>query len=116
MSKHFYRNIKIIKFCKFCGVEYRPARYSFLSHLEVCHKHRNIYYRNFYINYFLPWFKRLPESEKTRYRKMNYKAWGKWVKKNIGKRRLLALASYHRRKHIISNKIRRHRATKKINF
>lgn len=93
-----YRDIKLIKFCKVCGVEYRPARYSFSAHLGLCHKHRRVYYKNWYANYFLPWFKKQPPAVKQKYREKKYASWKKWVEKNIDRRRKQALESYHRRK------------------
>ena len=102
MSKHFYKDVKVIKVCKVpgCGVEYRPERGSFFSKLNLCHKHRNIYYRNWYINTFLPYFKKLPEAEKEKYRAMKLEGWKRWVEKNLDKRRQQALESYHRNKHL----------------
>lgn len=113
MSKDFYKDVKIIKICKVpeCGVEYRPERGSFFAEIGLCHKHRTIYYRNWYINRFLPFFKKLPEAEKERYRKMKLAVWKKWVERNKDKRRLQALESYHRNKH--KHIDRKHRAVRK---
>lgn len=110
MSKHFYKDVQVIKICKVptCLQEYRPQRGSFFAKLNLCHKHRNIYYRNWYLNTFVPFFKKLPEEEKQKYRDMKMDAWKKWVEKNLDKRRQQALESYHRNKHK-SN--RKHRAT-----
>ena len=101
MSKHFYRDVKVIKVCKVptCLVEYRPPKDSFFARLNLCHKHRTIYYRNWYINRFLPFFAKLSKEEQQRYRDMRYEAWLDWVDKNTDKRRQQALESYHRNKH-----------------
>ena len=101
MSKHFYRDVQVIKVCRVptCLVEYRPQKDSFFAKLNLCHKHRNIYYRNWYINRFLPFFSKLSREQQDRYRKMRYETWKKWVEKNKDKRRLQALASYHKNKH-----------------
>jgi len=113
VSKHFYRDVKLILFCKVpdCHVEYRPVRASFFAKLHLCHKHRSVYYRDWYINKFLPFFAKLSKEDKQRYRNMRYEVWKKWVIKNIDKRRLQALESYHRRKGEAKNKARKHRAT-----
>ena len=108
MSKEFYRDIKLIISCKNCGVEYRPARFSFFASLKLCWKCRRIYYRNWYINKFLPWFMKQPKEVQDKYRKMRYDAWLKWVEKNADKRRKQALESYHRRKLDPKNRARKH--------
>lgn|SRR3990167_733356 len=109
MSKHFYRDVKLIKYCRLpgCNVEFRPARGSFFAKINLCHKHRMLYYRSWYIHRFLPFFKKLPPEKKEYYRKMKLVVWKKWVEKNIVKRRLQALASYHKNKD--KHKARRHR-------
>ena len=101
MSKHFYKDVQVVKVCKVpeCLVEYRPGRASFFARLNLCHKHRRIYYRNWYINTFLPYFKALPAEEKAKMRAMKQVNWNKWVEKNGDKRRLQALKSYHLNKH-----------------
>ena len=111
MSKHFYKDIKLIKLCKACGVEFRPLRYSFFAHLGLCHKHRKVWYRNWYINWFLPWFKKQSPEVQQRYRDMRYGVWKKWVENNKDRRRLQALVSYHKNKD--KHRDRKHRATKK---
>ncbi len=112
MSKHFWRDVKLIKHCKVCHVEYRPERYSFFATLGLCHKHRSVYYRNWYINKFLPFFAKLPPEKKQYYRDMQRKRWNEWVSNNIDKRRARALESYHRRKVDPKNKKRKHRKVK----
>ena len=109
----FYKDIQLIKFCKVpgCNVEYRPARYSFFAHLGLCHSHRSLYYRNWYINTFLPFFAGLSPEGQQKYRDMRYKAWKAWVTKNGTKRRVQALESYHRHKD--EHRSRRHRSTAK---
>ena len=111
MSKFFYRDIKLIKFCKVkgCGAEYRPVRYSFFAQLGLCHKHRSVYYREVYLNRYLPFFNELSPEGKQKYRLRRYEVCEKWVIKNSVRRRKQALESYHRNKD--KHKERRHLAT-----
>ena len=107
MSKHFYRDVKLISFCKVCGVEFRPPRASFFAMLGLCHKHRKLYYRAWYFNVYLPFFKKLTPAQQQKYRDRRYQVWLKWVTNNKERRKLQALESYHRRKHL--HKDRKHR-------
>lgn len=110
MSKYFYRDVKLIKFCKVCNVEYRPERGSFFAMLGLCHKHRKVYYQDWYKNKFLPFFEKLSLEQKQKYRDMRYGVWKKWVTNNVERRRLQALESYHRNKHKHTD--RKHRKKK----
>lgn len=103
-----YRDIKLIKFCKVCGVEFRPARYSVAARLGLCIKHRREYQRERAKRY--GWHTWSPEKKKESTRK-NYSVWLNWVKNHPDYRRKLALESYHRRKLDPKNKARKHRAT-----
>jgi hypothetical protein len=106
MSKKFFRETRWIKFCKICGTEYRPLKYSWEADTGLCNKCRHKWYKELYkkkIAYF-----NQPERKKQR-----YEVWLKWIKKNYERRRMLALISYHKRKNDPKNKTRRHRATKK---
>ena len=110
MSKLFYKDIKVIKFCKVCKISCRFPNDSFFSSLGLCYKHRRDFYRDWRKKVWWPWFKKqLPEVQK-KYRD----SWNKWVEKNIDRRRKIALRSYHRRKFDSKNKARKHRATKKF--
>ena len=109
--ERFYHDVKLVCICKMCGVEFRPARYSMFAMIGLCHKHRYIYYQNWYINRFLPWFAKQTPAVQQYYRDMRYGVWKKWVEKNKDKRRLQALTSYHRNKH---KSTRKHRATRKV--
>ena len=110
MSKEraYYKDIKIIKFCKVCGVRYRPARYSHQASLGLCHTHRRIYK----LEEFRKWFKKLSPEVQKKYRDREYEIWKKWVLKHMDRRRKMALESYHRRKGEPKNRARKHRATK----
>ena len=99
MSKHFYHDIKLIKFCKKCGVEYRPARYTFFAMLGLCWKCRRPYYRKWYLEMWRPWFAAQPKEKQDQLRKAKLVNWKVWVTKNEIKRRKQALESYHRNKH-----------------
>src|SRR3972149_552919 len=111
----YYKDIKIIKFCKFsgCGVSFRPTRGSIIGSIGLCHKHRPQFYKDRYKNWFVPWWKKQTPEFQRKYRDMKYGLWKKWVVKNIVLRSKQAVESYHRRKHL--HKGRRHRATKKTN-
>ena len=81
-----------------------PKRGSWEAFTGLCPKHRDLYYKELYkIKY---QFEKLPHRKALR-----YKIWLRWVKNNFKRRRQLALASYHKRKHL--HKDRKHRATKK---
>ena len=112
MSKFFYRDIKIVKFCKICQVVYHPARYSFFAELGLCYVHRKIYYTKWYVNSFLPWFKKQTPEAQKKYRDMKYNFWKKWVEKNLNRRRVQALKSYHLNKD--KHRARKHRRTAKV--
>lgn len=107
-SGRFYREIKIIRSCKVCGVEFRPARYSVAANLWLCIKHRREYQREQAKLY--GWKSWSPERKKEEAKK-RYPVWLNWVKNHPERRRELALMSYHRRKLDPKNKTRRHRAT-----
>lgn len=106
-----YRDIKLIKFCKKCGVEYRPARYTFFAMLGLCWKCRRLYYRKWYLESWKPWFAAQPKEKQDQIRKAKLVNLKVWVMKNKIKRRKQALESYHRNKH---KHKRKHRATGRI--
>ncbi|MDZ4225343.1 MAG: hypothetical protein U1C49_00690 [Candidatus Andersenbacteria bacterium] len=110
MSKEFYRDIKIIKFCKACGKEYRPPRYSWRAYLGLCHWCLGSYYKIWYKERYLPYFKRQTEEKQKELKKNKYIYWKEWVTKNETKRKKQALASYHKNKE--KHKTRKHRATR----
>lgn len=115
MSKKFYREVKLIKFCKNkkCGVEYRPQRGSFFAMLGLCWECRRPYYAMWYKEIWKPWFANQTPKKQAEIKNQKYLAWKAWVTDNIVKRRKQALASYHRNKKKKSNKERKHRSTKK---
>ena len=106
MSKHFYRDIKLIRRCKVCGVEFRPPRFGYRAALRRCYVHRNEYMREQYRLY----VSRMSPDKLREFRVMKYMAWRQWTAANVERRRLHALRSYHKRKHL--HKGRRHRRTR----
>ena len=109
MSKTFYRDVQLIIFCKVCKVPYRPQRYSFFALLGLCHKHRGEYYKQWYLNRYLPFFAQLSPEQKQKYRDRRYQVWKKWVAANVTRRRAQALKSYHLNKD--KHRARKHRST-----
>ena len=99
MSQHFYKDVKIIKFCKVCGVEFRPQRFSLAAALGLCHTHRHAYQQKHYREVYVPFLATATPEQKAAYRKKRYEVWKKWVNVYKTKRRAQALASYHRNKH-----------------
>lgn len=100
MSKKFYRDVKLIRACKICGVQFRPKRYTTAAKLRLCHKHREEWWKERYQ-------KEMAYEQTPERKKMRFAAWKKWVEKNEIRRRKLALDSYHRRKHL--HAARKHR-------
>lgn len=104
MSKKFFRDIKVIKFCKAvehgrqCGVAYKPARGSFFARLGYCYVHRRKYYKEWYTEKFVPWFDNQSEETKRYYRRIKREIWDAWVAKYPERRRSIALTSYHKNK------------------
>jgi len=98
MSKKFYRDIKIIKFCKQCGVAYKPARWSFFAMLGLCWVCRRPYYQRWYRDSWLPYFNRQTPERQEEIKAQKIAAWKVWVKRNLKKRQRQALESYHRHK------------------
>jgi len=109
MSKHFYKDIKLIRFCKKCGVEYRPPRFSFFASLRLCWVCRRPYYEKWYKERFLPYWNRQTPERKKEIKAQKHVVWLKWVEVNKEKRRAQALLSYHKNK--TKHKGRRHRKT-----
>lgn len=109
MSKHYYKDIKLIRFCKKCGVEYRPPRFSFFAMLRLCWKCRRPYYAKWYRTVFLPWWKKQTPARQQEIKAQRQETWRVWVDRNKNHRRAQALASYHRNKD--KHKGRRHRKT-----
>lgn len=110
MRQKFYKDIKLIKFCKECWVEYRPQRYTFFAMLGLCWVCRRKYYKRWYHEVWKPWFAKQPPEVQARHKKTQLVNWKVWVTRNMLKRQQQALASYHRRKHL--HKDRKHIATK----
>ena len=98
MSKAFYRDIKLIRVCKFCGTQYRPRRFGAFATLRRCYKCRKLWFKEAYKR----WGK---EYSKTPARKKsNYEVWKKWVKKNPERFKEIQLASLTRRKKLLGTK------------
>lgn len=112
MSDKFYKDIQVIKFCKVCGVSFRPVRGSLAGRIGLCKEHRPIFYKEWYQKFSKPYLARMTPEARARYKLKQYEVWLAWTKKNLDKRRLQALASYHRNKD--KHKGRRHRATHEI--
>ena|SRR3990167_4938471 len=109
MSKEFYRDVKLILRCKKCGVEYRPPRFSFFAHLHLCWNCRRPYYAKWYREMWIPYFKRQTPERQREIKRQKQAVWITWVQRNLSKRRVQALESYHRNKE--KHKTRRHRKT-----
>ena len=107
-NKYFYKDIKIIKVCRVCGVSFRPPRFTHRASISLCIKHFRIQSNEA----FKKRFAGLSKEEKSLLSKKRYPYWLEWKKKNIIKRNKIALESYHRRKNDSKNKARRHRRTK----
>jgi len=105
----FYKDIKIVKRCKKCGVPFRPARYSY--HLGLC-----IVCRREFIKFSRPSWKesvaKMTPERREEFMEKEYLRWQKWVNAHIDRRRYLALKSYHQRKYIPSNRARSHHKKK----
>lgn len=108
----FYRDIKLIIFCRVCGVEFRPRRFSMASVLKLCWNHRTEFYRKRYREVLIPFYAALSPEKKAQYRALQRKRWNRWVELHGDQRRQQALASYHR--HKARHKGRKHRATRVI--
>ena len=92
MSKHFYKDVKVIMECKLCDAVFRPERGDD-THRGFCYKHRSLYWQSWYAKY-------MKKRDRTKYKPAQDKAWKKWTEKNKERRNAQALASYHRRKKI----------------
>ena len=105
----FYKEkIYLGRLCKVCGTEYKARKGGVNWGLRLCALHRRQWWREHYYKFDKAW--RLNHKE---YRAMQYQVWKKWVTENIERRQLIALNSYHKRKHDPRNKARKHRATQK---
>lgn len=100
----FYKDLKLIYFCKECGVEYRPQRFTYKANLHRCWKCRRLYCSER--------FKKQTPERQREIKERNYKLGKLWVIKNIEKRRKIALKSYHQRKD--EHRARRHRRTRPL--
>ena len=102
----FFKNIKVIKFCKVCKVMFRPDRGSPESSIGLCYVHRKIFYNE----HSKKRYQNFSPEKKKEYIKKNAERYKIWISKNIERRRKIALVSYHRRKHL--HKDRKHIRTK----
>ncbi len=103
MSKFFYKDVKIIKYCQKCGVSFRPQKGT--AHFNLCAVHRRPYAQEAYKKY----QEKYKEKYKGKYKDLRYRTWKAWIEKNLERRRKLALESYHRNKD--KHKSRKHRTT-----
>jgi len=95
----FYKDIKIIKCCRICGVEFRPeASNKYRLYLGLCYTCKQKYHKKRYKEYYIPYFNSLPPEKQIGIKKARYEAWRRWVKIHIDLRRKQALKSYYRRK------------------
>jgi len=104
-QQKFVKVMNYIAKCKVCGKEYRSyGKYTYKIALKLCYTHRQI------------WFKQQYQKCKAnpQCKAMVYEKWKRWVIRNIEKRRWWALKSYHKRKDLPKNKLRKHRRTKLI--
>jgi hypothetical protein len=100
-----FKDIKVIKRCKNCGVVFRPRRDVYHKLCRTCRRKVN------YLNN-KAWYERLSPEKKAIYWEKKYEQRRQWEKKNPMRRRVLALESYHRCKMKESNRKRKHRRTK----
>lgn len=100
----------LYRICKTCGVKYRAPKESNVFKIGRCWPHRKEWYNENYQR----WIKEYKKKYRYRYRVKEYMVWKKWVNDNLGRRRDIALKSYHRKKMKLENKARKHRATRKL--
>ena len=100
----FYKDIKIIKRCRNCGVEFRPIRYTWQNKRCICTK--------CVAKEIAMWRKKNPDKwrdivrrykKKARSRRLPwvlhaYAQWQRWVAQNPVRRREIARKSYYKRK------------------
>ena len=106
MAQYYYKDIKIIKWCKQCDAEFRPLRYTWQNKRMICPK--------CVAKEIALWRKKNPDKWREivrRYRKKArskrlpwavhaYQQWQRWVAKNPQRRKDIANKSYHRRKSV----------------
>ncbi|OGY59927.1 MAG: hypothetical protein A3B23_02135 [Candidatus Colwellbacteria bacterium RIFCSPLOWO2_01_FULL_48_10] len=100
----FYKDIKVIKWCRKCTVEFRPIRYTWQNQRLICTK--------CVAKEITVWRKKNPDKWREivrRYRKKArskrlpwvvnaYLSWKRWVANNPQKRKDIAKRSYHKNK------------------
>lgn len=99
----------LVRYCKVIdcnGFMYRPNQDEWRTKMGLCLIHRRQYYRYWYKTFFIPWFKKLPKEKQDKYKKMQLANWNRWVTKNIDRRRVISLTSYHKHKERINKKRR----------
>ena len=103
MNKKFtiYKEVHYIKFCKICGVEFRPQSHdTYRRYLGLCYVCRKKYYKKRYREYYIPYFNALPPEKQKGIKKVRYEAWRRWVQVHLPHRRAIALKSYHKCKYV----------------
>ena len=87
-----YKEIRLIRICKDCGIQYRPLRYSWQATMQRCYHCRKKWAKE------NSWWLTATLEEKKEYIRKNYDKLQKWNRTHPELRRKVALASYHRRK------------------
>lgn len=96
MSKEFYKNVKIIRFCKVCDVSFRMSRNYHVVGYNLCIVHRREFWRaEIRKQMKTETFKEYKKRNKAKHDADNRR----WVATHMERRRAIALASYHKNKH-----------------
>ena len=104
MGTDFYKDIKIIKWCKNCGTEWRPIRYTWQNRRLLCTK--------CVAKEIAAWRKKNPQKwaeivrkykKKARSKRLPwvlhaYEQWKHWIAQHPERRREIARKSYYKRK------------------
>lgn len=107
----FYKDIKIIKTCKNCGVIYRPARGSYHAHIGLCIKCRSTALPRLSYGKWLMLKKAREMTRKLSGIKRETRK-NNWNQKHPIRHRIKALESYHRCKDFAGNRKRSHHKKK----
>ena len=99
----------LYRICKACGVKYIAPKESNVFKMGRCWPHRKELMKELYQKN-----SEYQKKNKYKYKVITYTVWKKWVNDNLGRRRDIALKSYHRKKMKPENKARKHRATRKL--
>lgn len=106
----FYKDIKLIIFCRKCGVQFRPRRFSARAQQKMCfHCYKKFVAFPSNARKIAAYHALTPEQKKEYYKK-SYQRYLKWCSTHKELKKKRALASYHQNKH--KHKTRKHRATR----